>query len=118
MKPFWDNLELVINKYLSTFYSSFLSIEYISNKQVLSGKIIYNSSYNYIPILFEFYFNFVSDDNFNFNEFVDLIAFKRLIWYKGMYESFNKFCIGCMAAYTYGDYIYLKIYYYYTLWIS
>ena len=46
MKPFQDNLELVINKYLCSLNDSFPGIDSISNKQVLSGMGKYNYSNN------------------------------------------------------------------------
>ena len=68
----------------------------------------YNSSYNYISIFFNWIFMFYLNDNWILNEFVYLIAFNRWIWYRGIYGIFNFFCIGCMAAYTSGDYVYFK----------
>ena len=50
MKLFWDNLVLVINKYLWSLNHSFPGSDSISNEQVLSGTSKYNSSHNWISI--------------------------------------------------------------------
>ena len=52
MKPFLNNLEIVINKYLCSFHYSFLFYGSSTNNQMLSGIISKcTSSYNYIKIL-------------------------------------------------------------------
>ena len=53
MKHFRDNLVLVIKKYWYSLYYSFPGIDSISNEQLLNGIMKYNSSGNYISILFE-----------------------------------------------------------------
>ena len=54
MKPFWDNLDRVIKKYLCSLHDSFPGVDSYSNIQVLCGMSRYISSYNYILILFNF----------------------------------------------------------------
>ena len=78
MKPFRDNFVLVIKKYLCILYYSFPGIDSISNEQLLNGIMKYNSSDNYISILFElaicFFFQMII---VIFNEFIYLIVFNR-----------------------------------------
>ena len=110
MKPFLDNLELVIKKYLWSLYDSFSSIDSISNEQVLIGMSKYIYSHNYISVFVLIcYLLFYSNDNCNFNEFLYLVIFKTWIWYRRIYMEFSKQCCPeCLADYTYVDYVYYK----------
>ena len=108
IKLFQDNLKLVIKKYLCSFHYWFLGIYYISNENLLSGMSKHNPSYNYISICFNWLIIFDSNDNYNSNASIYLISFKRWIWYREIYRIFKNNCIGCMADYTCGDYVYFK----------
>ena len=55
MKPFQDNLDLAIDKYLCSLHYSFPGVDSSSNNQVLSGMINCNSYYNYSSIMFELF---------------------------------------------------------------
>ena len=78
MTPFQDELVLVMEKYVCSLHDSFPGIDSISNEQLLNGIMKYNSSDNYISILFElaicFFFQMII---VIFNEFIYLIVFNR-----------------------------------------
>ena len=54
MTPFWDNLQLVINKSLYHWCDSFPGIDYISNEQALIGISEWSSSQNHIGFFWIF----------------------------------------------------------------
>ena len=52
MKPFRTNLELVMIKYMCSWYDSIPRVEYSLNDQMLIGMSKYVCFYNFIPISF------------------------------------------------------------------
>ena len=73
MKPFWDNLELVLKKYLHNLNDSFPGIDYYQNKEILSGAIKYNSSHDYI-------FLFLFELDIYKNQMIVMISMNFYIW--------------------------------------